>query len=202
MGQWVFALTALAIWRTQSRPWSTLGFTLPHGWRAIVAITIVLVGVALLTLQVWSVLRLTVPRRIAARPQLGEVAFMLPRTRTDAAWFLVLSATAGFCEELLYRGYLPWFFARWLGMTAGMALVVVIFGVSHIYQGPRGALKATIAGAVMAAIVLVCGSLIPAMILHALIDVGGGTVGYLLFRENTAAEHQSVTAPNAANNVA
>jgi hypothetical protein len=39
----------------------------------------------------------------------------------------------------------------------------------------------------MAAIVLSTGSLIPAMIVHALIDIGGGTVGYLLLRDVSTA---------------
>ena len=87
------------------------------------------------------------------------------------------------CEELLYRGYLVWFFAPWLGTVGAMAFVVAIFGVSHAYQGRKGAIRATLAGTVMAAIVLGTGSLIPAMIVHALIDIGGGIVGYLLLRD-------------------
>jgi membrane protease YdiL (CAAX protease family) len=195
IGQWGFGLAALAIWRVYARPWSALGLTLPHGWRAVLSAVIVLAGLALLALQLWSVLRLPIARRVAARRQLGEVAFMLPRTRGEASWFLVLSATAGFCEELLYRGYLPWFFARWIGMVGAMALVVVIYGVSHIYQGRQGAIKATIAGAIMAAIVLASGSLIPAIILHALIDAGGGSVGYYVLRDYPIAKVDTPVAP-------
>jgi len=81
-----------------------------------------------------------------------------------------------------YRGYLAWFFATWVGDVWAMALVVAIFGIGHAYQGRKGATRATLAGAVMAAIVLATGSLIPAMIIHAMIDASGGTVGYWLFR--------------------
>ena len=118
---------------------------------------------------------------------------MLPRTRQDETWFLILSATAGFCEEFLYRGYLAWFFAPWLGGIGAMIAVVAIFGISHAYQGWKGAVKATIAGAVMAAIVLATGSLIPAMIVHALIDAGGGTVGYWLLRDEGSADDALVS---------
>jgi hypothetical protein len=183
IGEWGFALGALAIWRVYSRLWPVLGFATPHGWRAVVGGTIAVAGLALVTLQLWSVLRLPPATRVAVRPKLGALAFMLPRTRRELSWFLMVSATAGFCEELLYRGYLPWFFARWLGTIGAMTLAVLIFGVSHIYQGRAGVLKASIAGAVMAALVLVSGSLFPAMILHALIDASGGTVGYLLLRD-------------------
>ena len=183
IGQWLFALTALALWVGAGRAWELLGLVQPHGWRLGLGIGIVLAAAGLLTLQLWSVLRLPVERRIAARPKLGSLEFMLPHTAAEEGWFVALSLTAGFCEELLYRGYLPWFFTPWLGRPLAMLVIVVVFGLSHLYQGRNGAIKATIAGLVMAAIVLATGSVIPAMIAHAVIDIGGGTVGYWLLRE-------------------
>ena len=64
-----------------------------------------------------------------------------------------------------------------------MSAVVVVFGLTHIYLGRQGAIAATITGAVLAAIVLATGSLIPAMIAHALIDIASGLTGYLLLRD-------------------
>ena len=183
LGEWAFTIAAIAIWTTFARPWSAMRLGLPHGWRLAVGILFVLVAVALVVLQLWSVARLPVERRVAARPKLRNVAFMLPRTAREEGWFLALSTTAGFCEELLYRGYLPWFFAPWLGSVGAMALVVVLFGIGHAYQGRSGAVKATLAGAFMAALVLVTDSLIPAMAVHALIDIGSGTLGYWLLRD-------------------
>jgi uncharacterized protein len=194
IAQWFFALFAIGIWIARGRPWSAMSLTLPRGWHLAVAGVIIVAAVALTVLQLWSVLRLPISRRIAVRPRLEALAFLLPRTRREEAWFVILSATAGFCEELLYRGYLVWFCAPWLGTVGGMLTIVVVFGLSHAYQGRQGTIKATIAGAVMAAIVLVTGSLIPAMIAHMLIDVGGGTVGYLLLRDYAITE-QTEPAP-------
>jgi CAAX protease family protein len=192
--QWLFALGALWIWAAHHRSWSELGLAFPNGWRLALGMGFVIAAAALLALQLWSVLRLPIARRVAARPQLGHVAFMLPRTGEDHRWFVALSITAGFCEELLYRGYLPWLFTPWLGRAVAMSVVVLIFGISHIYQGWKGAAKATLAGAVLVAIVLSTGSLIPAMIVHALVDVGGGTVGYWLLREYPSADSGSAAA--------
>ena len=183
IGQWLFALSALAIWALYARPWSLLLRTPPTGWRLAVGICVVLGALGLLALQLWSVARLSAERRVAARPKLGNVAFLLPHTAREERWFIALSVTAGFCEELLYRGYLPWFFSPWLGRVGAMGLIVLAFGISHAYQGRKGAIRATMAGAVMAGVVLITGSLIPAMIAHAVIDIGGGTVGYWLYRE-------------------
>ena len=183
IGQWLFAAAAVTIWSLYERPWDALRLTMPPGWRLVLGIGFVVAAIGLLVLQLWSVARLSSARRIAAQPKLGNVAFMLPHTAREERWFVGLSITAGVCEELLFRGYLPWLFAPWLGQVGAMALVVALFGLSHAYQGRRGATRATLAGAVMAAIVLTTGSLIPAMIVHAAIDIGGGTVGYWLLRE-------------------
>ena len=194
IGEWAFALTAIAIWNEHGRPWRLIGLSLPHGWRMGIAIGFVVAALALIGLQLWSVLRLPIARRIAARPKLDSVAFALPRTLAEQRWFLVVSVTAGFCEELLYRGYLAWFFAPWTGYIGAMALAVVLFGIGHAYQGRKGATRATLAGAVLAAIALATGSVIPGMIVHALVDVGSGTVGYLLLRDQASSDEAVVGA--------
>ena len=186
IGEWAFALMALVIWIEYGRSWRAMGLSLPHGWQLGVAIGFVVAALAFIALQLWSVMRLPIARRIAARPKLGSVASMLPHNRAEQGWFLLLSLTAGFCEELLYRGYLVWFFAPWTGYTAAMALAVVLFGIGHAYQGRKGATNATLVGAAMAVFALTTGSIIPGMIVHALIDVGSGTVGYLLLRDQAS----------------
>lgn len=194
VGEWSLTLVALAIWLWARRAWFDLGLTMPHGWRLVAAIVIVLLVLALLGVQLLSVLRLPSERRIEARPKLGELAFLVPRTAPDHRFFVALSITAGFCEELLFRGYLPWVFAPWLGRVGALLFVAALFGAGHLYQGARGAIKATLAGLSFVAIVLVTDSLIPAMIVHALIDIGGGTVGYLLLREDSTVPAVAIAA--------
>jgi membrane protease YdiL (CAAX protease family) len=67
------------------------------------------------------------------RKQLG---FLTPGSRLElAAWF-GLSATAGFCEEIIFRGYLQRQLAA-LGksMLLGVLLSAAVFGASHGYEG-------------------------------------------------------------------
>jgi membrane protease YdiL (CAAX protease family) len=142
--------------------------------------------IAFVALQLRSFVRLGAARRVAARPKLGDVVFLLPHTRRELAWFLALSATAGTCEELLYRGYLVWFFSPWLGPAGAFVAVIVVFGIDHLYQGRQGAMRATLAGAVMTALAAVTGWLVPVMIIHALVDAGSGLVGYLLLSAEDA----------------
>jgi membrane protease YdiL (CAAX protease family) len=184
VGEWLFALAALAIWTANGRSWSALSLSLPHGWRLVLGAMLVLAVVALLLLQRSIVARLSTARRVAARPKLGALTFMIPRTREEQLWFLTLAATAGFCEELLFRGYLPWLLVPWLGSIGSMTLAVILFGLGHAYQGRSGIVKVMITGAVMAIVVLATRSLIPAMLLHALIDTEAATAGYLLMRDD------------------
>jgi membrane protease YdiL (CAAX protease family) len=67
--------------------------------------------------------------------------------------------------------------AAWWGLPLAVLLTNVAFGLGHAYQGREGMLKTGLVGFVMSGIVLATGSLVPAMILHAIIDLGGGADG-------------------------
>ena len=182
IGQWSFVIAMAAIWINHDRSLAALRLTMPSGWRLGLSVLLVAAMIALVILQLRAMGRVSEERRAAIRPRLGAVAFLLPHTKREHRLFLALSGTAGICEELLYRGYLTWFLTPWLGTLGAFAAVVVAFGLGHSYQGRKNAIKATTAGAVMTLIVGVTGWLVPAMIVHALVDAGSGTVGYWLVR--------------------
>jgi len=184
-GEWLFAIACLAIWLGAGRPLADLRLTAPSGWRLAAGIGIIVVFGLLITQQLRAMARMDDTQRAALRPKLGELSYLLPHSPDEARWFTVLSVTAGICEELLYRGYLVWVLQPWLGAAGAMAASIVLFGLGHGYQGKKHFLKATLAGAVMGAIVVVTGWLVPAMIVHALIDVGSGAAGYAVMREVT-----------------
>lgn len=187
IGQWLFTAGVLAMWVGFGRPFSALLLTEPAAWRIWVGIALIVATIVLAYLQLASVRRLPAERRVAVRPRLASIAFLIPQRPDEYRWFLALSLTAGVCEELLYRGYLTWLLAPWLGVPAAMFVVVIAFGLGHSYQGRRGAIRATLAGAVMAGVVLATGWLVPAMIIHALVDASSGTAGYWLFRDDIPA---------------
>jgi membrane protease YdiL (CAAX protease family) len=182
LAQWAFVAAAALIWMYHDRTLTELRLVQPIGWRLITSLVIVGLMVALVGYQFASVRKLTADRRAAARPKLGELIFLLPHTRREYLWFLLLSLTAGICEELLFRGYLVWFLRPWFGLAGAYVGVIVLFGIGHAYQGRKGAIRATAAGAAMTGIVALTGWLIPAMIVHALVDAGSGTVAYMILR--------------------
>lgn len=118
--------------------------------------------------------------RAEARKALIPVRAMLAHTPREYAWFRPVAWTAGICEEILYRGYLPWLLAQ--AMPVGWAFVVatLAFGVGHAYQGVPGVVKTTIVGAVMSALTWASGSILPAVVLHVAIDAINGRLAYLL----------------------
>jgi membrane protease YdiL (CAAX protease family) len=106
--------------------------------------------------------------------QLRPVAALLPRTRTERRAFVLLAVTAGICEELLYRGFglaaLRWAVPG-IGHPALIAVTAVAFGLAHLYQGPAGMVLTGLLGGYFAWIAISTGSLLPVMLLHALVDL-------------------------------
>ena|ERR1051325_338342 len=182
IGQWVIAGIALVLWIRAGRPWDALGLVPPRD-AGVVSVALVAIMVALAVHQALAIRRASAEKRAALRPRLAFVEFLLPHTRDEYHWFTFLSCTAGVCEELLYRGYLTWVLRAYIGLPAAIVAVVVLFAAGHAYQGLRGALKAGGAAVAMSLIVVATGWLIPAMVVHALIDASAGLLGYKVLSE-------------------
>jgi membrane protease YdiL (CAAX protease family) len=112
--------------------------------------------------------------RDVLRNQARGFIALLPRTRIERVTFAGLAVTAGICEEVLFRGfgvaYVRWL---WPAVTrAGLVAVTsVVFGLGHLYQGLRGVLLTGIVGALLASVTLSTGTLLPAILMHALLDL-------------------------------
>lgn len=184
---WLFALIAIALWVSAHRPWSALGLTSVRGWRLAVSVIVVAAPTILFVRQVQTLAKLSDARRAALRPRLGVMQNLSPHTREERDWFMGLSITAGVCEELLFRGFLMWAFRPWLGIYGAAAGSAVLFAIGHAYQGRDGVARVALMGAAFSALALVTGSIIPGIVAHAILDIGGGMTGYTLLREGEEA---------------
>lgn len=112
--------------------------------------------------------------RRALAVQLRPVAALLPRTPAERRMFAGLAVTAGICEELLYRGFglaaLRWAVPG-IGTPALIVTTGAAFGLAHLYQGRIGVALTGLLGAYFAWIAIATGSLVPVMLLHALLDL-------------------------------
>ena len=182
VGGWVQVAVGAALWRANDRSWTTLGFSVPDGWRLWTSIALFLLLAAYFAYAI-PVLARSSDERASLRQRMGTLTTLLPHTRTDMVRFGGVSLTAGFCEEFLYRGYFIWVFAPWLGWWGAAALSLLLFAGGHAFQGWKGALGTGVAGAFFVLVVAVFDSLWPAIALHALYDVGQGTIAWLALRE-------------------
>jgi membrane protease YdiL (CAAX protease family) len=99
---------------------------------------------------------------------------LVTRVELVPLW-LALAASAGFVEELVFRGY----FQRQLGARlgspwAGVVAQAVLFGVTHGYQGGVLILRICVLGLLFGAAALLRRSLIPGIVAHAATDIISG----------------------------
>jgi len=88
---------------------------------------------------------------------------------------LLLALTAGFCEEIVFRGYLQRQFSTFTGAPyAGVVVQGFIFGAAHGYQGVKYMLLIAVYGCMFGVLALLRRSLRPGIIAHFLQD---GIVG-------------------------
>jgi membrane protease YdiL (CAAX protease family) len=181
LGQWIPLAAVLALWASRGRSWATLGFGLGSPLGLGIGLALAGAVIVLFALQHRSLLAR--PERLASiLPQMSAARPLLPHTPGELRGFKLLSVTAGICEEVMYRGYIWWYLAVWTGPWGGALLSALLFGAGHLYMDRKAAVRAGIVGAVMAGIVLGCGSLWTAMILHAAIDVNSGSLAFHALR--------------------
>jgi membrane protease YdiL (CAAX protease family) len=177
---WTLVAAGVALWLFEARPFGALRLTTPHGWRLWSAIGLVLALAITYARTVVRIARSTRPRRIKMAN--AHVERLAPHTRSESWWWVALSLSAGFCEEFVFRGYLIWAFQPVFGLWGAAAFSVVVFAAAHAYQGAKGFVATGVVGSLLTLVVLVFGSLWPAMALHALIDIAQGLIAWLALR--------------------
>ena len=185
---WSMVSAGVALWLFEARSWESLRFVVPHGWRLWGAGGLVLL---LVITYARTATRIARSKR-ATRIKMGgpDVEKLSPHTRAELGFWVALSLSAGFCEEFIFRGYLIWVFQPVLGLWGAAAFSVVVFGVAHAYQGVKGILTTGFVGSLLTLVVLIAGSLWPAIALHALTDIGTGLVAWLALRRMQGAEEK------------
>lgn len=101
-----------------------------------------------------------------------SLGFLNPRGAVEVTLWVMMSMTAGFCEELVYRGYLQ---RQGLALTGNAALAVlaqgIVFGAGHWYQGGKMVIVITVLGVLFGILAQWRKSLRPGMISHAWSDI-------------------------------
>lgn len=106
------------------------------------------------------------------------VEMIAPRGAVELAIWVSVAATAGFVEEVVFRGYLQRQFSAWTRHhLAGCVITAVVFGAGHLYQGLASAALITAAGLAISLFAYATRSLAPGMVAHAFEDLISGIAG-------------------------
>lgn len=121
-----------------------------------------------------GVLLMLAAHRLGVRES-ATLAGLLPKSAAERLAFVGLSVTAGICEEVVFRGFLIPAIGTAVGsLVVAAVIAAAVFGLVHAYQGFPGALRAATLGALLSVVLLATGSIVPAILAHAAIDVIGG----------------------------
>jgi membrane protease YdiL (CAAX protease family) len=113
-------------------------------------------------------------RYAGMRPN-ASVAALLPRTAAERVTWLVVALSVGFCEEVVYRGYLQTQLAAFTGRPSwGIVLQALLFGLAHGEQGLGAALHTALYGLLLGVLARSRRSLLPGVVCHVGIDLMSG----------------------------
>lgn len=166
-------LLVWTVWRATRRTGTSLRELVGGRWAGP---RDVLVDVALAA-ALWATWTLLthLAARVLPLGDAAQVTGMLPRGVLPALVWVVVSLSAGFSEELVFRGYFQRQFAAWTrNRWLALALQALLFGVSHGYQGAQACGAIAIYGALFGLLALWRGSLRPGMMAHAATDIVSG----------------------------
>jgi membrane protease YdiL (CAAX protease family) len=108
----------------------------------------------------------------------SNVTNITPKTGLELVVWLGMSATGGFCEELVFRGYLTRQFRAWTGSRLfAVVLQGVVFGLAHGYYS-KGMILIMVHGWLLGLLADWRKSLRPGMLAHGLQDALGGVVAF------------------------
>ncbi len=174
---WASTACLFAIWLLRGRPWAVLGLTVAAPLR--LGFGLMLFGGYLVLAWRQRVFLLAQPK-VLRRTMLrsATIEAFLPHTAGERRGFFLLALSAGFCEEVLFRGFVMWYVALWSGPVLAVAISSILFGLQHAYLGRHHVLTTSVTGAVLAFIVVASGSLWPAILIHATMDLFSGDLGF------------------------
>ncbi len=115
--------------------------------------------------------------RVRISKAMQSLRFALPVTARERHWWILVSLSAGVCEEILYRGFVTHYFSGSLAATIPLGTVgawlmaSLFFGLAHAYQGVAGIVRSALAGLILGSIAILSGGLLLPIVLHFLFDV-------------------------------
>jgi len=184
--QAVTTFVVLGLWRFDGIGSTQLGLSAPRSWWLSAGLAVAIGGLVL-----WSGIRLR-PKAQQFREKLKDRGdAILPDTVDDQHWFAAISVGAGIAEELVYRGFLFYYFTLWLPHINRLECALLsslIFGMAHLYQGWKGILSTGLVGLILAGLYVLTGNLLVPMVVHATADLRAALIFWKAPEQQKAVE--------------
>jgi uncharacterized protein len=134
-------------------------------------------GLAVGLWAVWIVIEKVLDRWFGAA-HAASIKTLLPQRAIEIFLWIGVCISAGFCEELVFRGYFQKQFegfthSRWIALV----LQSLLFGIAHGYQGIQACVIIVFFGLLYGLVALWRKSLRPGMMAHAFSDILSGIFG-------------------------
>lgn len=182
---WILSILSLVIWIYNERTLINLGLDISIIWSVLAGLILLIIGLIYIQYIYKSLKNNTEQRNsIKTKMNVSEASIYLPRTKNDFKWFIIVSISAGICEELLFRGFLMWYINEFSSIYLAIILSSILFGLAHSYQGWKGVVQSGLTGLVLAVIYLFTDSLWIPIALHIIGDTYSGMLGWLAFGED------------------
>ncbi|MCB0625877.1 MAG: CPBP family intramembrane metalloprotease [Saprospiraceae bacterium] len=180
--QWILTAAVLAIWLYRDRTLGSLGLQWPRWEPSTTVFTLTLGFVLAYSVDTYRQVA-TPAARERTRRQWRERTPFMPASPREFRHFLLVALTAGFCEELLFRGFLINYLAWYLeptptGLVLSITLPALVFSLVHIYQGWEAVAKIALLAVIFGGLFVLTGSLLIPIVLHLAVDAFGGYLGY------------------------
>jgi uncharacterized protein len=141
------SLLVLGAWYRSGRPFSGLGLDVPVGrWGRVgfgIDVLIAAYYLYAIVLKQRSAKDLQMLRERLGRMNMDR---MLPQTRNEYLLFPAVAIVGSTFEELVYRGFLIWFFAPITGIVGAVLVSSIAFSIGHAYQGRIGVIRTAVVG--------------------------------------------------------
>ena len=181
---WLLCVITIIIWISNDRMLNVLRLEFSFSWVVLTSILLFFITPFLFLLLFRSI-RNHDEKRESIKEKLDKVSAneFLPRSKKEFKWFVFLSITAGICEELLFRGFLIWYFETLTNTFLAILLSSTLFGTAHFYQGVNGVIRSGFLGLILALILIWTDSLLIPIFIHIAGDIYNGIVGWLGYGE-------------------
>ncbi|HEU5379728.1 MAG TPA: CPBP family intramembrane glutamic endopeptidase [Ktedonobacteraceae bacterium] len=173
---WVLLSIAGILLLHDGIPLSRIGLLLPDPWWPTL---LAFIGVGLLFCSLLRMhLRLKNDEQLGAKLAREKLRLALPRTSSERLVWVAVSINAGIWEEIVFRGFLPWYVVQHVTLFGfsvpfvwAAIFSLMLFSLAHLYQGWGGVLGVGFVGITLVLLYALTGNVLASMLWHMLFDV-------------------------------